>query len=262
MLVKFLVNSGVISVKDNVVLITGGSRGIGASTAILAAKRGWNVCVTYRNRSAEADDVVSQIKKIGRRAFSIKADIGKEKDIVSLFDKVDSEFGRLDALVNNAGIIAPQSKLVDMSYSRLSEMFNINVVGSFLCSKEAIKRMSINSGGHGGSIINLSSVAARIGSPNEFIDYAASKGAIDTMTLGLSKEVAEDGIRVNAIRPGLIETELHGDAGDINRPEKLKQHIPMKRAGSADEVANSIVWLMSDEASYVNGALLDVSGGR
>jgi len=248
--------------KEKVVLITGGSRGIGASTAILAAKKGWNVCVTYRDRSSEADAVVAEIEKCGRHALSIKADIGIEEDIVSLFEKFDCEFGKLDALVNNAGIITRQSKLADMSASRIQEVFNINVVGSFLCAREAIKRMSINRGGQGGSIVNLSSAAARIGSPNEFIDYAASKGAIDTMTLGLSKEVAEEGIRVNAVRPGLIETELHGDAGDINRPERLKQFIPMKRAGSADEVANAIVWLMSDEASYVNGALIDVAGGR
>ena len=255
-------NSGVISLKNKVVLITGGSRGIGASTAILAAKAGWDVCITYRSRSSEADNVINEIKKCGMKAISIKADIGIEEDIFSLFEKIDSEFGQLDALVNNAGIIAHKSTLVDMSASRVKEVFNINVVGSFLCAREAIKRMSTNRNGRGGVIVNLSSAAARIGSPNEFIDYAASKGAIDTMTLGLSKEVAEEGIRVNAVRPGLIETELHGDAGDINRPEKLKQFIPMKRAGSADEVANAIVWLMSDEASYVNGALLDVAGGR
>ena len=248
--------------KDKVVLITGGSRGIGASTAILAAKKGWNVCITYKNRSSEAGSVVSEIEKLGKRCLSIRADIGIEEDIISLFEKIFSEFGRLDALVNNAGIITHQSTLIDMSASRLNEVFNINVVGSFLCAREALKRMSISRGGQGGAIVNLSSAAARIGSPNEFIDYAASKGAIDTMTLGLSKEVAEDGVRVNAVRPGLIETELHGDAGDINRPDKLKKFIPMKRSGSADEVASSIVWLMSDEASYVNGALLDVAGGR
>jgi NAD(P)-dependent dehydrogenase (short-subunit alcohol dehydrogenase family) len=248
--------------KEKVVLITGGSRGIGASTAILAAKMGWNVCFNYRSRESEANNVVNEIEKIGKHALSIKADVGIEKDIISLFEKLDNEFGRLDALVNNAGIITPLSKLTDMSASRLRVIFNINVVGSFLCAREAIKRMSIDQGGKGGSIVNVSSAAARIGSPNEFIDYAASKGAIDTMTLGLSKEVAEEGIRVNAVRPGLIETELHGDAGDMERPEKLKQFIPMKRAGNPDEIANSIMWLLSDDASYVNGAILDVTGGR
>lgn len=248
--------------KEKVVLITGGSRGVGAETAILAAKKGWDVCLSYRNRESDAADVVSEVERCGRRALSLRADIGSEEDVISLFENIDDKFGKLDALVNNAGIITPQSPLAEMSIARLQNIFNINVVGSFICAREAIKRMSISHGGKGGAIVNLSSAAARIGSPNEFIDYAASKGAIDTMTLGLSKEVAEDGIRVNAVRPGLIETELHGDAGDINRPEKLKQFIPMKRAGSAGEVANSIVWLMSEEASYVNGALLDVAGGR
>jgi len=245
-----------------VVLITGGSRGIGAKTALLAASKGWDVCISYRSRESEASDIVSEIQRNGGRVLSIKADIGDEEDVMSLFKRIDGEFGRLDALVNNAGIITPQSQLADMTAERIQKIFNINVVGSFICAREAIKRMSRSRGGGGGSIVNLSSAAARIGSPNEFIDYAASKGAIDTMTLGLSKEVAEDGIRVNAVRPGLIETELHGDAGDINRPEKLKQFIPMKRAGSAEEVAQSVVWLMSEEASYVNGALLDVAGGR
>ena len=248
--------------KRKVVLITGGSRGIGAETAILAASKGWDVCVSYRCRASEAADVVNEIKGYGRRAFAFRADLASEEDIISLFKSIDGEFGGLDALVNNAGIIAPQSQLADMTTARIQNIFNINVVGSFICAREAIRRMSKSRGGEGGSIVNVSSAAARIGSPNEFIDYAASKGAIDTLTLGLSKEVADDGIRVNAVRPGLIETELHGDAGDISRPEKLKNSIPMRRAGSASEVASSIVWLMSDEASYVNGALLDVAGGR
>ena len=244
-----------------VVLITGGSRGIGAATAILAASKGWNVCISYRTRKEEAVKVVKHIEREGRNALAVQADVGLEDDIVRLFQAVDKEFGRLDALVNNAGTIRKQSKLVDMDAARIQEVLNVNVVGSFLCSREAIKRMSKGSG-KGGAIVNLSSAAARIGSPNEFIDYAASKGAIDSMTLGLSKEVAEEGIRVNAVRPGLIETEIHGDAGDINRPDNLKNSVPMKRAGSAQEVAQSIVWLMSNEASYVNGALLDVAGGR
>lgn len=245
-----------------VVLITGGSRGIGAETAILAASKGWDVCISYRSKKADATKVIEQIEKQGRKAFAVQSDVGLEEDINSLFQEVDREFGRLDALVNNAGVISKQSKLVDMSAARIQQVLNVNVTGSFLCSREAIKRMSRSSGGDGGVIVNLSSAAARIGSPNEFIDYAASKGAIDSLTLGLSKEVGEEGIRVNAVRPGLIETDMHGDAGDKNRPEKLKTFIPMKRAGSAQEVAQSIVWLMSDEASYVNGALLDVAGGR
>ena len=247
---------------EKVVLITGGSRGIGAETALFAASRGWNVCISYRSREGDALNVVKKIETLGRKALAIQADTGAEEDINSLFETLDENFGRLDALINNAGVITKQSKLVDMDAGRIQKVMNINIVGCFLCAREAIKRMSNQLGGNGGSIVNLSSAAARIGSPNEFIDYAASKGAIDTLTLGLSKEVAEEGIRVNAVRPGLIETDLHGDAGDINRPEKLKNFIPMKRAGHASEIASSIVWLISDEASYVNGALLDVAGGR
>ncbi len=248
--------------EQKVVLITGGSRGIGAETAILAASKGWHVCISYKSKKEEAMNVVRHIERDGGRALAVQADIRLEGDIVRLFQETDNNFGRLDALVNNAGIVAKQSKLIDMDAARIQNILNVNVLGSFLCSREAIKRMSKEQGGKGGIIVNLSSAAARIGSPNDFIDYAASKGAIDSMTLGLSKEVAEEGIRVNAVRPGLIETEIHADAGDINRPEKLKEFIPMKRAGSAQEVAQSIVWLISSEASYVNGALLDVTGGR
>lgn len=247
---------------DKVVLITGGSRGIGASTAILAAQNGWDVCLTYNSRSADANHIVSEITKLGIRACAIKADVSVETEIVSLFENIDRTFGRLDGLVNNAGIITHQSKLVEMSASRIRDVFNVNVVGSFICAREAIKRMAISKGGYGGAIVNLSSAASRIGSPNEFIDYAATKGAIDTMTLGLAKELADECIRVNAVRPGLITTEMHKDAGDINRPEKLKNSIPLKRPGTAKEVASSIIWLLSDEASYVTGALLDVAGGR
>lgn len=248
--------------KKRVALITGGSRGIGEATAILAASKGWDVCISYRSRADDAFNVVEKIRREGGKGLALQADVSVEEDVIRLFQGVDEAFGQLDALVNNAGIITKQSKLVDMDAGRVKDVLNTNVFGSLICSREAIKRMSSQSGGKGGSIVNISSAAARIGSPNEFIDYAASKGAIDTMTLGLSKEVAEEGIRVNAVRPGLIATELHGDAGDINRPDKLKSSIPMKRAGSALEVAHSIVWLMSDEASYVNGALLDVAGGR
>ena len=248
--------------ESKLVLITGGSRGIGAESALLAAKKGWDVAITYRNKAAEADVIVNQIRQIGRKALAIKADLANEQDIYDLFKIVDENFDRLDAFVNNAGVITPISSFVDMAPSRIRDVFNINVVGAFICAQEAVKRMSHSSGNQGGSIINLSSAAARIGSPNEFIDYAASKGAIDTLTLGLSKEVASQGIRVNAVRPGLIVTDMHADAGDKDRPEKLKNFIPMQRSGTALEVANLIVWLISDEASYVNGALLDVTGGR
>ncbi len=247
---------------EKVILITGASRGIGAATAIQAAKQGWNVVISYHHRKDAATEIINQIKKCGRQALAVQTDVGSETSVLSLYTEVDKRFGRLDALVNNAGIIAPQSPLVEMSYSRLQNLFNINITGSFLCAREAIKRMAISMGGKGGAIVNLSSAAARLGSPNEFIDYAASKGAIDTLTIGLSKEVADEGIRVNAVRPGLIDTEIHADTGDPQRPEKLKPYIPMKRSGSAGEVANTILWLLSEQASYVNGALLDVAGGR
>jgi NAD(P)-dependent dehydrogenase (short-subunit alcohol dehydrogenase family) len=248
--------------ESKLVLITGGSRGIGATSALLAAEHGWDVVITYRSRASEAESVVNSIIKLGRRALAIKADIANEQAIYDVFKTVDKEFGRLDALVNNAGVITVISAFVDMSPARIRDVFNINVVGAFICAQEAVKRMALGSGGQGGSIVNISSAASRIGSPHEFIDYAASKGAIDTLTLGLSKEVASEGIRVNAVRPGLITTEMHADAGDKDRPEKLKQFIPMQRAGKPSEVASAIVWLISNEASYVNGALLDVAGGR
>ena len=248
--------------QSKLVLITGGSRGIGAESAILAAEKGWDVVLTYKSQTSEAESVVNKIIKIGRRALAIKVDVGCEQDIYNLFNAVDKEFVRLDALVNNAGVITLISSFIDMSPARIRDVFNVNVVGAFICAQEAVKRMAHSSGGQGGSIVNLSSAAARIGAPNEFIDYAASKGAIDTLTLGLSKEVASEGIRVNAVRPGLITTSMHADAGDKERPEKMKLFIPMQRAGKPSEVAASIVWLISDEASYVNGALLDVAGGR
>jgi len=250
-----------VALKKRVALITGGGRGIGAATARLANKKGWSICINYQSRNDSAEKLVDEINESGGSAISVKADISKEADVISLFNTVD-KFGKIQALINNAGVIAPQSPLVDVSADRLHKIFNTNIVGSFLCAREAVKRMSTGRDGHGGSIINVSSAAARLGSPHEFIDYAASKGAIDTMTIGLSKEIAEEGIRVNAVRPGLIETEMHLDAGDINRPQKLKKFIPMKKVGSASDVANAIVWLMSDEASYVTGALIDVAGGR
>ena len=247
---------------NNVVIVTGGSRGIGAAIARLAGKKGWAVCVNYKNKKSIADTVVKDITSAGGVAISTQADNSNQQDVVRMFNAVDTELGLLTALVNNAGIITPISRLVDMDASRLQQVFNTNIIGSFLCAREAVKRMSIHNKGNGGSITNLSSVAARIGSPNEFIDYAASKGAIDTFTLGLSKEVAAEGIRVNAIRPGIIQTEMHADAGDASRPERLINHIPMQRIGTAEEVAKTALWLMSPAASYITGALVDVSGGR
>ena len=248
--------------KNRVVLITGGSRGIGAETAILAAEKGWNVVISYRSQKDKALEIIKQVEALGQKGLAIKSDVSSEAEVIALFEKVDERFGRLDALVNNAGVLETACTVVEMSVARLQRVFNVNIVGSFICAQQAIKRMGLSSGGKGGSIVNLSSAAARLGSANEFVDYAASKGAIDTFTLGLSKEVASDGIRVNAVRPGLILTDIHADSGDANRPERLSGGVPMGRSGSAREVATSIVWLISEEASYVNGALLDVTGGR
>ena len=248
--------------KNRVVLITGGSRGIGAETAILAAEKGWNVVISYRSQKDKALEIIKQVEALGQKGLAIKSDVSSETEVIALFEKVDERFGRLDALVNNAGVLETACTVVEMSVARLQRVFNVNIVGSFICAQQAIKRMGLSSGGKGGSIVNLSSAAARLGSANEFVDYAASKGAIDTFTLGLSKEVASDGIRVNAVRPGLILTDIHADSGDANRPERLSGGVPMGRSGSAREVATSIVWLISEEASYVNGALLDVTGGR
>lgn len=245
--------------KAKSVLITGGSRGIGAAVAVLAAQKGWDVVITYQNAKAEADNVISQIKNLGQRGLAIKIDIGDESQIVDLFTKIDTEFGELDALVNNAGVIAPISSFIDIDAQRIRDVFNINVVGSFICAREAVKRMSCR---QTGVIVNVSSAASRLGSANEFIDYAASKGAIDTFTLGLSKEVAALGIRVNAVRPGLINTQMHRDAGDETRPQRLQAQVAMQRPGEPLEIANAILWLISEEASYVTGALLDVTGGR
>ena len=243
-------------------LITGGSRGIGAATALLAASQGYSVAVNYATHSAAADEVVRKIRAAGGRAFSVQADVAVEKDIMAMFKKIDIEFGRLDALVNNAGVVDQTSRVDAMTLARLQRMFAVNVFGSFLCAREAVKRMSTRGGGIGGAIVNVSSAAARIGSPGQYVDYAAAKGAIDTFTLGLAKEVAAEGIRVNAVRPGIIETDIHASGGLPNRARDVAPQVPMQRAGSADEVAQSIVWLLSDSASYTTGALLDIAGGR
>ncbi|MBT8146815.1 MAG: glucose 1-dehydrogenase [Gammaproteobacteria bacterium] len=247
---------------NKVILITGASRGIGAATAIAAAQQGWQVCINYRNRQAEAEQLVSRIKNSGGRASCFAADVSQQDQVQALFQFVDSEFGRLDALVNNAGIIDQKARLEDMNQQRLERMFHINVVSSFLCAGEAVRRMGKSRGGEGGAIVNVSSVASRLGSPGEFVDYAASKGAIDTMSIGLAKEVAAEGIRVNAVRPGLIETDIHADTGDIERPVRLAPSIPMQRTGQPEEVASCILWLLSEQAGYVTGSILDVAGGR
>jgi len=245
-----------------VLLVTGGGRGIGAATARLAAKRGYAVCVNYLRDRAAADRVVQDIRDEGGSAIAVAGDVSVEKDVLHLFEASDRSLGPLTALVNNAGIVATRARIETVDAARLERMFRINVVGAFLCAREAIKRMSTRHGGKGGAIVNVSSGAARLGSPGEWVDYAASKGAIDTMTLGLSKELAEDGIRVNCVRPGFVNTDIHAGAGEPNRIERLRDGIPMKRGGEPEEVARAILWLLSEEASYSTGAILDVTGGR
>jgi NAD(P)-dependent dehydrogenase (short-subunit alcohol dehydrogenase family) len=247
---------------DKVLLVTGGSRGIGAATARLAAAKGYSVCISYFSKEAAAQKVVADIEQSGGTAIAVQADIAQEADIVRLFAEVDAAFGPLTALVNNAGVLEPQMRVDQMDVARLIRVLTTNVVGSFLCAGQAVRRMSSRHGGGGGAIVNLSSAAARLGAPGEYVDYAASKGAIDSFTLGLAKEVAGEGIRVNAVRPGLIQTDIHGSGGEPGRVERLRTAIPMQRGGSADEVAQAILWLLSDDASYVTGAVLDVTGGR
>ena len=246
---------------DRVAIVTGGSRGIGRATAVAAAARGFRVCVGYVNHEAAAQSVVSAIEAKNGQAVAVKCDVGKESDILALFKAAD-KFGTLGALINNAGIVGATSRVDEMSAERIQRMMAVNVTGSILCAREAVKRMSTRHGGKGGVIVNLSSVAAKLGSPNTYVDYAASKGAIDSFTVGLGHEVAGEGIRVAAIRPGLIDTEIHASGGEPDRAHRLSHMVPMKRVGSAEEIANAIVWLMSEDASYVTSAIFDVSGGR
>jgi NAD(P)-dependent dehydrogenase (short-subunit alcohol dehydrogenase family) len=247
---------------DKVVIITGGSRGIGRATAIAAAARGFRVVVGYATNKAAADEVISAIEAKNGKAIAVKCDVAEERDILGLFEAAD-KFGTLGALVNNGGIVGKSGVRVDeMSAERIQRVMAVNVTGSILCAREAVKRMSTRHGGKGGVIVNLSSVAARLGAPNTYVDYAASKGAIDSFTVGLGHEVAGEGIRVAGIRPGLIDTDIHASGGEPDRAHRLAGNVPMKRVGTADEIANAIVWLMSDEASYVTSAILDVSGGR
>jgi NAD(P)-dependent dehydrogenase (short-subunit alcohol dehydrogenase family) len=245
-----------------VVVITGGSRGIGAASARLAAAQGWAVCVNYSRDEAAAQRVVSDIVSGGGRAIAVKADVESEAEVVALFATCDRELGRPTALINNAGVVAPTARVDEMDADRIMRVLRINVLGAFLAAREAIRRMSTLHGGAGGVIVNISSAAARLGSPGEYVDYAASKGAIDTMTLGLAREVAAEGIRVVGIRPGLIDTEIHQSHGVVGRLERLAPMVPVKRAGTAEEVGQVAVWMMSDEASYVTGTTLDVAGGR
>ena len=245
-----------------ILLVTGGSRGIGAATARLAAARGYDVCINFRSNKEAASRVVADVEAAGRRAIAVAADVAVEADVVRLFEGCDRGLGRVDALVNNAAILEKQMRLDAMDAARITRVLTTNVIGPFLCAREAVKRMSTKYGGHGGAIVNVSSGASRLGSPNEYIDYAASKGALDTMTTGLAKEVAQEGIRVNAVRAGHIYTELHASGGEPNRVERVKSQVPMGRGGRPEEVAQAILWLLSDDASYTTGALLDVAGGK
>jgi NAD(P)-dependent dehydrogenase (short-subunit alcohol dehydrogenase family) len=247
---------------ERILLVTGGSRGIGAATALLAAQRGYAVAVNYQNNAEAAEAVVRQIREAGGRALAVQADVADEAQVLRMFTQVDEALGRLDALVNNAGVVDRAQRIEDMSVARWQRQFATNVIGAFTCAREAVRRMSTRHGGRGGAIVNVSSVAAKLGSANQYVDYAASKAAIETFTLGLAHEVAGDGIRVNAVRPGVIDTDIHASGGQPDRAWRLAPNIPMQRPGTAQEIAHAIVWLLGDEASYATGAVLDVTGGR
>jgi NAD(P)-dependent dehydrogenase (short-subunit alcohol dehydrogenase family) len=247
---------------EQVLLVTGGSRGIGAATALLAASRGFAVAVNYAANIEAAGEVVRQIRVGGGRAFAVQADVAREGQVVAMFERVDTELGRITALVNNAGIVDRPARVDEMSFARLRRMLDVNVIGSLLCAREAVRRMSTRFGGAGGAIVNVSSAAARLGAPGQYVDYAAAKGAIDAFTIGLAKEVAAEGIRVNAIRPGLIDTDIHASGGLPDRVRQLAHQVPMQRGGTAKEVAEAVLWLLSPAASYTTMSLLEVSGGR
>jgi NAD(P)-dependent dehydrogenase (short-subunit alcohol dehydrogenase family) len=245
-----------------IALVTGAGRGIGAATARLLAERGHDVAINYARDAAAAEAVAADVRALGRRALIVRADVADEAAVLAMFEAVDSGLGRLSALVNNAGIVDLKARLDAMSVARWRRMLDVNVIGTLLCSREAVKRMSTRHGGTGGAIVNLSSVAATLGGPDMYVDYAASKGAIESFTTGLGRELAAEGVRVNAVRPGIIDTEIHGDSGDAERAHKSAALIPLQRPGSALEVAQAIAWLVSDDASYVTGTVLGVSGGR
>jgi len=247
---------------QRIVLITGASRGIGAASAVLAAQAGWDVAINFTRDEAAAQAVAQQVQALGRRALTVQADVGVEADVIRLFNTVDQQLGRISGLVNNAGIVATGMRMEGFTWERMERVMRINVLGTLACCREATRRMSRQHGGEGGSIVNLSSAAARLGGPNEYVDYAASKGAVDSLTIGLSKELAVDGIRVNAIRPGLIDTDIHASGGKPNRAFDNAHLVPLQRPGTAHEVAEAVVWLLGESSSYCTGSLLDVSGGR
>lgn len=243
------------------IIITGASQGIGAATAIMAAARGYQVCINYRQNRRAAEQVLEKISAGGGRGMIFAADVGNEAEVVSMFDATEKEFGAVDALVNNAGIVQPQTDFLQISVARFEKILRTNLIGAFLCAREALRRMSTEAGGNGGAIVNISSVAARTGSPFEYVDYAASKGGLDSLTAGLAREAAPLGVRVNTVRPGFVHTDMHAKGGEANRVERLSAKIPLRRGGAPEEVARAVLWLISDEAAYAVGSTIDVSGG-